>query len=73
VEEARRQARALLGAVATGDDPAGERQLKRKEMTIAGLIDLYEGEGCFVRRRHTTLIGVSCHTPAATRIAPPSP
>ena len=50
VEEARRQARALLGAVAIGDDPAGERQLKRKEMTIAGLINLYEGEGCFVQR-----------------------
>ena len=49
-DEARRQARALLGAAATGEDPAKERSLKRKEMTVAQLITLYEKEGCFVQR-----------------------
>lgn len=50
VDEARRQARVLLGAVATGEDPAGQRQARRREMTVAALIDLYEAEGCFVQR-----------------------
>ena len=50
VDEARRQARVLLGAVATGEDPAGERQARRREMTITALVDLYEAEGCFVQR-----------------------
>lgn len=50
VEEARRRARALLAAAATGDDPASDRQLKRKEMTVSKLIDLYEDEGCVVQR-----------------------
>ena len=50
VEAARKQARSLLGAAAVGDDPAGERQAKRKEMTVSSLIGLYEAEGCFVQR-----------------------
>lgn len=50
VDEARRQARLLLASAATGDDPAGDRQQKRKEITVAKLIDLYESEGCFVQR-----------------------
>ena len=37
VDEARRRARVLLGAVATGEDPAGERQARRREMTITAL------------------------------------
>jgi integrase len=50
VDEARRQARLLLASAATGDDPAGERQKKRKEMTVTKLVELYEDEGCFVQR-----------------------
>lgn len=50
VEEARKQARAVLGAAAKGEDPAGERQAKRREMTVSTLIELYEAEGCFVQR-----------------------
>lgn len=50
VDEARKQARMLLGAAAKGDDPALERQARRREMTMSALIDLYEAEGCFVQR-----------------------
>ncbi len=50
VDEARRQARLLLASAATGDDPAGERQTKRKELTITQLVELYESEGCFIQR-----------------------
>ena len=50
VEQARKQAKALLGAAAQGQDPAGERSAKRREMTMEVLIDLYEEEGCVVQR-----------------------
>ena len=50
VDEARKHARMLLGAAAKGDDPAMERQARRREMTMSALIDLYEAEGCFVQR-----------------------
>jgi integrase len=50
VDEARKQARVILGAAATGEDPAGERQARRREMTMTALVDLYETEGCFVQR-----------------------
>jgi hypothetical protein len=50
VNQARAQAKAILGAVAKGDDPAGERHKKRREMTVSALIDLYELEGCVVQR-----------------------
>ena len=50
VDEARKQARMLLGAAAKGDDPAFERQERRREVTMSALIDLYEAEGCFVQR-----------------------
>ena len=49
-EQARREARRLLGAVASGDDPAGERGAARREMTVAELVDLYAEDGCFVQR-----------------------
>ena len=45
VEEARTAARKILGAVAHGADPSGERQAKRREMTVANLIDLYGEKG----------------------------
>lgn len=50
VNEARTQAKAILGAVAKGDDPAGERHKRRREMTVSALIGLYELEGCVVQR-----------------------
>lgn len=50
VKEARVEAKAILGGVAKGDDPAGERSKRRRETTVSALIDLYEREGCFVQR-----------------------
>ena len=50
VEEARKAAKVVLGGVAVGEDPADERRAKRMEMNMAGLIDLYEEEGCFIQR-----------------------
>lgn len=50
VEEARQQAKKLLGAAAKGEDPAGDRRTKRREPTVSALVDLYEAEGCFVQR-----------------------
>jgi hypothetical protein len=49
-EEARKQAKTLLGAAAKGDDPAGDRKKKRHEMTMTALIDFYADEGCFIQR-----------------------
>ena len=43
VEEARKQARMLLGAAAKGDDPASERRGRRREMTMSAPVDLYGG------------------------------
>lgn len=48
--EARKLAKAKLGAVAAGADPAAELKAKRREMLIIDLIDLYEKEGCVVQR-----------------------
>lgn len=50
VEEARKQAKVVLGGVAVGEDPADERRAKRAEMKMVSLIDLYEEEGCFIQR-----------------------
>jgi integrase len=49
-EQARKQAKILLGGVAKGEDPADERRSKRREMKIGGLVDLYEEEGCVIQR-----------------------
>ncbi len=50
LDQARKQAKALLGGAAAGHDPAAELQAKRREMKVADLIDLYEAEGCFIQR-----------------------
>ncbi|MFK0166423.1 Arm DNA-binding domain-containing protein [Rhizobium sp. NPDC090279] len=50
VEQARRVAKAKLGGVAAGADPAEALQSRRRDITMSGLIDLYEKEGCFIRR-----------------------
>ena len=54
VEQARKLAKAKLGSVAAGGDPAGDLRARRRGATIEALIDLYEKEGCFVRggRQH---------------------
>jgi integrase len=49
-EQARIEARKVLGAVATGADPAGAEAAKRREMTVDALLDLYAKEGCVVQR-----------------------
>jgi hypothetical protein len=43
-EAARRRARAILGAVAHGHDPAGEKAIERGTLTIAGLADRFMSE-----------------------------
>ena len=50
VEQARKKAKALLGAAASGDDPAGKVQEKRREKTMKELLDFYEEHGCFIQR-----------------------
>ncbi len=45
VDEARKQAKVILGAVASGQDPSGERTASRREMTVSQLLDQYEKEG----------------------------
>ena len=49
-EEARAKARKILGDVAHGRDPSGERKAKRAELTVAELIDRYVENGCVVQR-----------------------
>src|SRR3954452_17816206 len=44
-EEARAPAKRLAGDVAKGGDPASTKATKSREMTVAGLVDLYEAEG----------------------------
>ncbi len=50
VEEARKEAKKVLGRIAVGEDPAAHRNARRKEMKIAALVDLYEEEGCYIQR-----------------------
>ena len=45
VDEARAAARQLLAASSQGADPAGERMAKRRELTVAALLDLFAAEG----------------------------
>ena len=49
-EEARREAKLVLGKTVGGQDPAGETMAKRRAMKVDELIDLYEAEGCFIQR-----------------------
>ena len=50
VEQARKKAKTLLGAAASGEDPAGDVQEKRREKTVRELLDFYEEHGCFIQR-----------------------
>src|SRR5262245_27810098 len=40
-EAARRRAKAILGAVAHGHDPAGEKATERSTLTVSGLADRF--------------------------------
>ena len=44
-ELARREAKRLLGAIASGEDPAAHRKAEARAMTLAALCDLYLVEG----------------------------
>ena len=50
VEQARKKAKAVLGAAANGEDPGGERIAKRGEMLMSDLRKLYEERGCVIQR-----------------------
>jgi integrase len=50
VPQARKKANALLGKVANGEDPGGDIQRKRREMTMKQVVDFYEEHGCFIQR-----------------------
>jgi integrase len=49
-EQARAEARRLLGVVAAGRDPAAEKAAAKAEMTVAELCDLYVAEGCATKK-----------------------
>jgi integrase len=49
-DEARKQAKKLLGAAAVGADPAAELRAKRREMKMSALVDLYAEKGCVIQR-----------------------
>jgi len=48
--EARKSARDILYAASKGGDPVRDRGLKRNELTISELVDLYDENGCYVLR-----------------------
>ena len=49
-EEARTAAKRLAADVAKGGDPASDKALKAREMTVEALVSIYEAEGCFIQR-----------------------
>lgn len=55
-EAARRQARAILGAVAHGRDPAGERTAERGALTVSELADHFLTEHVEQKRKPGTLV-----------------
>jgi integrase len=52
-DQARTEAKKLLGAAATGADPGAERRSKRQDLTVAELCDLYLREGCPTKKAST--------------------
>jgi integrase len=52
-EQARAEAKKLLGAVATGADPGAERRSKRQDLTVSELCELYLREGCPTKKAST--------------------
>lgn len=54
VEEARQRAKALLGAVAAGDDPAAQQAALAKPLTFAEAVELFLVEHVSAKREPTT-------------------
>ena len=52
-EQARAVAKKVLGEVATGADPAHERQLRRQQITVSQLCDRYLQEACATKKQST--------------------
>jgi integrase len=67
-DEARKAARALLGAVAHGGDPAGKRQADRRAPTVAELMARYLAEHVELHNKPRTREG--CARLARQRIVP---
>ena len=55
VDQARAEARKILGRVANGEDPAREKQDARKQITVAELCDLYVEQGCAIKKASTLI------------------
>jgi integrase len=55
-EAARRRAKAILGAVAHGRDPAGEKATERGTLTISGLADRFMAEHVEQKRKSGTAV-----------------
>jgi len=55
-KEARDEATRILGAVATGADPAGDLRRKRQDLTVLELCDLYLEEACVAKKPSTKAI-----------------
>ncbi|MCC6829156.1 MAG: tyrosine-type recombinase/integrase [Novosphingobium sp.] len=53
LDQAREEARRVLGAARLGGDPQGERVGKRSELTVAQLCDLYLTEGVATKKAST--------------------
>ena len=56
-DEARASAKAILGAVAGGQDPAKERTRTGDAITVAGLVDLFIEEHVKIKRKARTAKG----------------
>ena len=56
-DEARDRAKAILGAVAAGQDPAKERAQSEDEITLASLVDLFINEHVKTKRKPRTASG----------------
>lgn len=52
-DEARVEAKKILGLAANGQDPALEKQHRRKQLTVAELCDRYIEEGCATKKAST--------------------
>jgi len=52
-DQARTEAKKLLGSVATGQDPGAERHAKRSDLTVSELCELYLREGCPTKKAST--------------------
>ena len=53
VDQARNEARKILGRVANGEDPAKEKQDAKKQITVAELCDLYLEQGVATKKAST--------------------